>query len=327
MTLKGIADKLGVTPATISKALRGSSDISDDMKDKVKALANELGYRPNILARTLKNRRSYLLGVIIPDLRISFYSEVTRGIYEQSRIRGYVAILMVNDEKPENERTNLEFLYDLHVDGILIDPAPGRMNYDLYQRLVNAGFPIVSYDRKLAKFGFSCVAIDDCQASLKLVSEIIKQGRKRILLLGPTKGISVAVERYQGYQNALKQANIDFNPELVVQCDLHAEDSYNKMKKVLANGIHPDAVVCIGGLVAYGAGNAIRDAGLSVPDDVILAEFGDNNIVTRLGIPFITVNQNPYKIGQLAVDVLVDEIENEQSQTKHILVETELLNR
>ncbi|MDZ7261291.1 MAG: LacI family transcriptional regulator [candidate division KSB1 bacterium] len=325
VTLKGMAHRLGVSTATVSKALRGSSDISRDMQKRVKKLATELGYRPNLMARTLIYRRSYLLGAIIPDLRISFFSEVTRGIYEQARLRGYVAILMVNDEKPENERRNLEFLSDLHVDGILLNPAPGKLNFDMYKRLVEEGFPIVCYDRKLDEFGFSSVTIDDRQAAFRLTSELIKRGRRNILFLGPKSGISVAEERYQGYLDALNDSNIPFNPELVVHSELYAEDSYRVMEGVLTNGLKPDAVLCVGGLVAYGAGKAILEFGLSIPGDIILAEFGDNDIIARLGVPFLTINQNPYKIGQLAVDLLVDEIENEPSPAKHIIVDTKLL--
>jgi LacI family transcriptional regulator len=328
-TLKGIADLLDVSTATVSKALRGRSDISSDMQKKVKKLAGELGYRPNLMARTLIFQRSFLLGVIIPDLRISFFSEVTRGIYEQARVRGYVAILMVNDEKPENERKNLEFLSDLHVDGILLDAAPGKDNYDMYEQLVKEGFPIVCYDRKLDDFGFDSVTIDDRQAAFKLAAELIKRERRKILFLGPHKDFSVAVDRYQGYLDALKSFNIPFCPEFVAHSELYAEDSYKVMKSILNKGLKPDAVLCLGGAIASGAGNAILQSGFSIPHDMLLAEFGDNDVVARLGVPFITINQNPYKIGKTAVELLVNEIENGNgpSSPKHVVVDTELIDR
>ena len=328
-TLKGIAGLLGVSTATVSKALRNSSDISSDMQQRVKKLAGELGYRPNLIARTLVFQRSYLLGVIIPDLRISFFSEVTRGIYEQARLRGYVAILMVNDEKPENERKNLEFLSDLHVDGILLDAAPGRHNYDVYAQLVQEGFPIVCYDRKLDGFEVDSVTIDDRQAAFRLASNLIKQERRKILFLGPHEHFSVAEDRYQGYLDALKSFDIPYCPDLVAHSELYAEDSYRVMKSILNKGLKPDAVLCLGGAVAHGAGSAILQAGFSIPNDMILAEFGDNDVVARLGVPFVTINQNPYKIGKTAVDLLVNEIENgsETKSAKHVIIDTELIHR
>src|SRR6056297_948600 len=114
-----MAEILDVSIATISKALRDSDDISSEMVKKVKQLAKKLEYRPNRLAKGLISENSYLIGAIIPDLRISFFSEAARGIYEQARTKGYQAILMVNDEDPETEKENLEFLADINVDGIL----------------------------------------------------------------------------------------------------------------------------------------------------------------------------------------------------------------
>ncbi|MBN1972209.1 MAG: LacI family DNA-binding transcriptional regulator [Sedimentisphaerales bacterium] len=328
VTLKKIAELLKVTPATVSKALHDSSDISDAMRKKVKKTADKLGYRPNILARTLIQHRSFLLGVIIPDLRISFFSESSRGIYERARKRNYETILMVHDEKHEIEKENLEFLSDLHVDGILLNPAPGKFNYDVYDKLVEEGIQIVCYDRKLDDYNFPSVTIDDRKASYILTCEMLRLRRRKILFLGPNKGISVARERYLGYLDALSAYKVALNPDYVIPSDLSQTHSYEKMKSALDRGIEPDAVVCVGALVAYGAGNAILDSGLSIPDDIILGEFGDNDINSRLGVPFLTINQNPYKIGQAAVDLLVQNIEaKEKVVSEHIIIETKLLRR
>jgi len=328
-TLKSIADTIGVTPATVSKALRDSSDISGEMRRKVKNLAQKMGYRPNLMARTLINKHSNLLGVIIPDLRISFISEATRGIYEQARKRGYVAILMVNDEEPENERKNIEFLSDLHVDGILLNPVPGKKNYPLYQELMDEGIPVVCYDRKLDCFDFHSVTIDDRDAAFKLTTRLIQEGRKKIAYLGPTDSFSVAVERFQGYAAALSAMGLELDSSQVVATGLDIRDSYLATKNLLSSGTKIDAMVCIGGLVAFGAGQAVLESGLTIPEDVILAEFGDNTIVTRLGVPFYTIDQNPYAMGQTAVDLLLESIEQKGAMPapRHILIETQLIHR
>ncbi|MFZ5517322.1 MAG: LacI family DNA-binding transcriptional regulator [Candidatus Zhuqueibacterota bacterium] len=328
-TLKSIADTIGVTPATVSKALRDSSDISGEMRRKVKNLAQKMGYRPNLMARTLINKHSNLLGVIIPDLRISFISETTRGIYEQARKRGYVAILMVNDEEPENERRNLEFLSDLRVDGILLNPVSGKMNYAMYQELIEEEIPVVCYDRKLDCFDFQSVTIDDREAAFKLTTRLIQEGRKKIAYLGPNDGFSVAVERFQGYAAALTANGLAFDPKYVAATGLDIHDSYVATKNLLSRGLKIDAMVCIGGLVAFGAGQAVLESRLSIPEDVILAEFGDNNIVARLGVPFYTINQNPYIMGQTAVDLLLESIERRgaTSAPRHVIIETQLIHR
>jgi len=329
VTLKSMAAILGVTPATVSKALRDSNDISEEMRNRVKRLAAEVGYRPNIMARSLTGGKSRMFGVIVPDLRISFFSEVARGMYERADELDYVPILLVNDEKPEIERRNVEFFCALGVDGILLNPAPGTENYPVYRQLADEGRPVVCYDRYLDAFEFSSVTIDDSQAAYNLVSQLIKDGRKRILYLGPTEGLTVAVDRFNGYRRALKEGGIPFNRGQVVHTNLYIDDAYRTMTRVLRKEERPDAVLCVGGLSAYGAGRAMLDSGVAIPEEIALGEFGDNDIISRLGVPFFTINQNPYQIGVTAVDLLVRTIESgpDPITPQHVHIETKLIHR
>jgi DNA-binding LacI/PurR family transcriptional regulator len=329
ITLKDVAKILSVTPATVSKALRDSNDISSEMKEKVKKIAKELGYRPNILARSLISNRSKILGVLIPDLRISFFSEAVRGMYEEASRKGYETILMVHDENKDKERKKLEFLSDIHVDGILLNAVGGKANYEFYEKLTDEGIKFVCWDRKLEDLNFKSVTIDDKRASYNLTVKIINQGRSNILFLGPNTGIAVAKERFEGYKLALKEHGIPFNSELVVQTFRNFTDSYKKMFSFLDKNMKIDGVVSVGGLITYGAGKAILDHNFSIPDDIILGEFGDNDIISRLGVPFYTVHQNPYKIGKTSVDLLIKLIESDENENSFhdIIIESEILER
>ena len=329
LTLKDVADVLSVTPATVSKALRDSSDISLDMREKVKAKAKELGYRPNLLARSLINNKSKILGILIPDLRISFFSEAVRGMYEEANRKGYETILLIHDEKVDIERKKLEFLSDIHADGILLNATGHKNNYDIYQKLSQEGIKIVCWDRKLDGLGYKSVTIDDKKASFELTTKMISQGRKNILFLGPNTGIPVAKDRFKGYQLALKAKGIEFNPDLVVHSFRNFSDSNKKMLAILKTKLKIDAVISIGGLITYGAGKAILESNLTIPDDIMLGEFGDNDIVSRLGVPFYTVYQNPYMIGKTSVDLLIKLIKrpNLQEQSHDIIIDSEVLQR
>ena len=328
LTLKDVALELSVTPATVSKALRDSSDISLDMRDKVKAKVKEMGYRPNLLARTLINKSSKILGILIPDLRISFFSEAVRGMYEEANKKGYETILLVHDENKNIERKKLEFLSDIHSDGILLNSTCSKSNYPLYNKLVEEGIKIVCWDRNLDGLNFSSVTIDDRTASFLLTESLIKKGRKNILFLGPKTGIEVVKERYDGYKSALKQYGIELNQKLVVQTFRNYSDSYHKMSALIESKIKFDAIVSIGGLITYGAGRAVLDHGLNIPKDIILGEFGDNNIVTRLGVPFSTVFQNPYLMGKTSVDMLIKQIETKKmTEIKHVIIDSEIYQR
>jgi LacI family transcriptional regulator len=329
LTLKDIAKIISVTPATVSKALRDSDDISAEMKEKVKKITKEMGYRPNILARSLINNRSRILGVLIPDLRISFFSEAVRGMYEEASRKGYETILMIHDESKEKEKQKLEFLSDINVDGILLNAIGGKSNYPLYNDLAEEGIKFVCWDRKLEDLPFKSVTIDDKKAAYDLTTKIIEDGRTNILFLGPNTGIQVAKDRFEGYKLALKDHGIPFKHSLVVQTFRNFNDSYKKMYSLLNKGIKIDGVVSVGGLITYGCGKAILDHKYSIPGDVVLGEFGDNDIVSRLGKPFYTVNQNPYKIGKASVDLLIKIIESKEKENSfhNILIESEIIKR
>ena len=327
VTLRDIADIMGMTPATISKALRDGNDISAATRDKVKKVAEELGYRPNILARSLVQRRSYMLGVVVPNLRISFFSEVTRGIYERARERGYESIIMVNDESTENEERNLEFLSGLGVDGILIDAVPGEHNNPVFKRLLRRGIPFVAYDRYVDGMEFDTVTINDEQACFDVVKYLVDHQRKNIVFLGPTEKLYVARGRYQGYRKGLQQYGLKYNPDYVLPCELDSRDAELTMSRFLESESAVDSVICIGGLVAYGAGLAVLKKGLKIPEQIVLAEFGDNDVVARLGVPFLTVYQYPYEMGRQAVDLLVERIKQpDKSDTiEHKIIDTKLI--
>ncbi len=328
VTLKILADLLGLTPSTISKALRDSSDISEKTRNMVKKKARELGYQPNIMAQSLIKRRTHILGVIVPDLRVSFFSEVARGIYDQAESMGYEAIVMVHDESVKVERRNLEFFSALNVDGILISAVPGNKNLKVIKQIIDRGIPFVCYDRIIEGLNLQSVTIDDEAAACKLMNHfIVQKKRKKILFVGPTRNLFVARGRYAGYRKSLEQNDIPYHSEYTLSCKINEMDAYQKIKQLIEKGLQFDAVMCVGGLVAYGVGRAILDAGLRIPEDVLLAEFGENHVVYRLGVPFVTVNQFPYRMGQQATRMIVDSIEH--GDTSHmenkIVMDTKLI--
>ncbi len=323
ITIKDIAKEIGVDPSTVSKGLRKQSDISVEMQKKIRKFADKLGYRPNLLAKSLINKRSNILGVIIPDLRISFFSEAARGIYEEATRNGYETILLVHDENPENEKRKLEFLSDINVDGILLNAVDETSNLDLYKKLHSEGMKFICWDRQLRNSNFNSVTINDKKASFELTNKLIENGRRKIMFIGPNTGIPVAQDRFEGYLMALKENKIKVKKKLILETERTFESAHNTLFNALQSGADIDAIVCVGGLVAYGAGNAILESKLRIPEDIFLCEFGDNDIISRLGIPFYTVNQNPYKIGQEAVNLLIKCLNDDNYCAKSINIEVE----
>ena len=327
VTLKTLANILGFTPATISKALRDSSDISKKTRQIVKEKAEELGYHPNIMARSLIQRRSNILGIIVPDLAHSFFAELTRGIYERARSFGYESIIMVHDENAKIEKRNLQFLSALNVDGMLIASVPSITNNGLIQRIQQRGIPFVCFDRLIDGLEFSSVTIDDQKASEKLMEYIIKAGRKNIVFIGPLKDLFVAKGRYKGYARVLKKYGIEIKSEYVLECKTTEDSAHSKMQTFIKSGNKFDAVMCVSGLIACGVGKAVLEAGFSIPNDVLLAEFGDNNSVHRLGVPFVTIDQFPYEMGKQSLEMIIRLIESKEKikENEHIYVDTRLI--
>jgi LacI family transcriptional regulator len=330
MTLQDIADVLSVTAATVSKALRDSSDISPETKESVRKVSLELGYRPNLLARSLINNRSKILGVLVPDLRISFYAAAVRGIYEEASKKGYQCVILVHDELESREKEKLEFLSDISVDGILLNAAGGKANNPTIESLTKQGIRVVCWDRALEEFGFRSVKIDDVRAAFNLTSKIISQGRKRIVFLGPHTRIPVLRDRFEGYKLALKEHGIEFRPELVVQSFRSIEDSFAKIQALINEGVVFDGLMSIsGGMSTFGAGKAILEMRKRIPEDVIIGDFGDNEIVFRLGVPFFAIDQKPHEIGVAATDLIIKEIESRKpdSDFADLLIGPDIVER
>ena len=176
-------------------------------------------------------------------------------------------------------------------------------------------------------FGFRSVKIDDVNASYELTLRIIKDGRKSILFLGPHTKISVLRDRFIGYKMALKNNGIPYRKDLVIESFRSVEDAYKKVSAVLEQGIQFDAILSVGGLITYGAGKAILEAGKKIPDDVIIGEFGGNDVVYKLRVPFYTVFQNPQEIGRASIDMLINMIETGKpnEEFEDIRIDTEVI--
>lgn len=325
VTLKTIATILGLTPATISKALRDSTDISKKTRSLVKNKARELGYHPNIMAKSLIENKSNILGVIVPDLNHSFFADIAKGICEGARQSNYETIIMVHDENENVEKSNLTFLSALNVDGIVIAAVPGVKNNDLIQRIDERGIPFVCFDRIIDGLNFCAVTIDDEKSSLQVVDYFINKGREDIVFIGPTTELFVAKGRFDGYRKGLAKHKIEFRDEYVIECSITHEDAQKKMQQFIDSNRTFNAVICVSGVNAYGTGKAIISSDLNIPEDVMLAEFGNNHIVHKLGVPFISVEQFPDEMGRKAVSTLIDVIDSKQYCNEHIFLDTELI--
>jgi LacI family transcriptional regulator len=327
ITQKKIADMLGVTTVTISKALRDNPDISEKLKTKIKQIAEDLGYRPNILARGLAQRHTRMIGVIVPEITTSFFAEVVEAFYQTAREHQYEVVLMISHEREKDESDNLRYLTALGVDGILISVTRETISGTVINKLINQGVPVVFYDRALEDVQASTVTINDRQGAQSLVQNMINYGCKQIGYLGPLEHPLVVKHRFQGYQDALMANGLNTDKSIIYECQFGKEDAYQTTLDCLKNGCPIDGLFCANDVVALSAYRAITESGYSIPKNIRLAGFGNISENFFLPVPFMTVAQPTFEMGQKALELLLDEIESKEKKLKprHLVLDSKII--
>lgn len=313
-TMKRIAGELGVSTTTISKVLNNHDDISAATRARVLAKVEELGYRPNAVARSLTLRRTHTIGVVIPDLMHSFFVEIVAGIEQVASARGYGLLLCSSDEAPAKERSGLQMLRGRQVDGIVIAPAPGSANGELLRGLRAERRAVVMIDRDDYP-GVPChrVLTDDEHAGLLATGHLLAAGRKAIAhLAGPR--LVHARRREQGWRKALRAAGIRPEPGWLVPAGFMEADGYRATRRILSDRIRIDAIFAANDPAAIGAMKAIWEAGLRVPDDIAVVGAGDITFGDLLRVPLTTVSWSRTELGREAADLLLGPLERKNGE-------------
>ena len=325
--MKDIARDLGVSLMTVSKALRSHSDISEETKRRVLKRAKELKYRPNWIARSLVTRRTYMVGLIIPDLMHSFFAEVAKGIARKFEPLGYQIVISNSEENPEAELREIQVLLDRSVDGIIIAAAQPNVRGELFKTLAGRKIPYVLIDRLPAGFEGHFVGGRDEEIGIMATEHLIEQGCRRIAhLRGP--GNSTGIGRLRGYRRALAKHQLDATAEYVVSGQHEDSTGYEGMRKLLRVSPPPDGVFCYNDPVAAGAIKAILEAGLKVPSDIAAIGAGNVHYSDLLRVPLSTIDQSSSLIGETAANLLVECIEAKSPVSpRRILIQSRLIAR
>lgn len=331
ITIEEIADKLGISHATVSDVLNDKwqeKGISEETKEKIVSTAGKLSYRRNIIARSLVTRQTKVLGLITQCVTYSFFPEIARGIEDTAREHGYKVLLCHSDDIPDREAEEIELLREHRVAGLIITPAHDRDNVDIFLGLQKDRIPFVLVDKYLEGLECNFVGTDDRQGAYEAVTHLIKLGHKRIAYIMGEKNASSTRDRLKGYQDALRDNNLIFDPQMIAGGDGFIEEyGYKAAQKLLALDKRPTAIFAITDMAAIGALQAITDSGLRVPEDIALIGFCDNKGSSTLSVPLTTVRQPAREIGRQAAMILLDEIENGIGEPKKIALKTELIIR
>ncbi|MEZ4685154.1 MAG: LacI family DNA-binding transcriptional regulator [Bacteroidia bacterium] len=309
-TMADLAHELGVSTATVSRALKDYPDISPETKERVLELAKAWNYRPNALAASLRKQESRTLGVLVPQIVNHFFSSVIKGIVDEAYESGYRVILCQSDESDIKEAANADALLDSQVDGVLASVAHGTVSFEHFQMFVDEDVPVVFFDKIPQGFN-SCskVIVDDRQGACGAVEHLIAQGCKRIAHIGGPFQAYTAIQRLAGYRDALLKAGIEPDDAYIRECtDVTIDEGRAFARELLALPEPPDGLFCVTDSAALGAMRTFREAGWRVPEDIAIVGFSDWEMNTLVEPQLSSVAQPGYEMGKTAVKLLLEEI-------------------
>ena len=320
--IKDVAKLAGVSNATVSRVLADKPHVRPELKAKVLAAAKELAYEPNRVARSLRAKRSSIIGLVISDIQNSFFNTVVRAIEDTAYLHGYAVFLCNTDEDPDKETFYLNLLKAENVAGIILTPT--RETSETCSAIAQAGTPVVTIDRKLANSGLDSVLTDNKQTSKALVNYLIQQGFKRIGAVISNLAITTGKERYRGYEEALADNNLTLDKTLIRIGQPIKEDGYLLAKDLLSLSKPPDALFVGTKLMTLGALRAITQQGLMIPNDVGLAAFDELDWMPYLP-PLAYGKQPTYQLGQEAARLLLERIKRPDKDIEHLVLSSELV--
>lgn len=331
-TLKEIAETLGISITTVSKALKGYSDVSSKTKKAVLELAKELNYTPNSFAVNLRTQESKTIGLIIPEVVHHFFSSVINGIIAEAEKNGYLVIILQSNESLELEKKQVALLLNKRVDGIIMSLSNESNDDDHIKEIIKREVPFVQFDKISKLIPSSKVIINDQKAAMEAVQHLIDQGNKKIAYIRGPINPQNAIDRFIGYKKALEKNDIPFDSKLVYTCEnVSFEEGIKFAKQIVQDHPQVEAISCTTDLVAVGVLSYLNDNNIKVPQQIALMGFSNWFMSQVLTPKLSTVDQPSYEMGQVSFNLLLEEMnshkENIPFTPKIIQLSTTLIIR
>jgi len=328
ITLKKIAKEFGVSISTVSKALKNSHEISLEVKERIQAFAKYYHYKPNNLALNLRNQKTKTIGVIIPEIVHHFFTTVITGIEKLANDKGYNVMICLSNESYEKEVLNMDMLANGVVDGIIVSVAKeteAKGTYDHFRELIHNGMPLVMFDRVIEEINCNKVIADDKGGAFLATDKLIENGCTKIALITTPDYVTVGCERKEGYLKALEAGNLEINKDLIINID-DKQSVEDQLQVLFLNENIPDGIFAVNEIYAATVMKVAASFGYHIPDDIEVIGFTDS-LISEFATPSITsVSQHGRSMGQKAFELLLDEIDSEDSdyQYKTALIQTDL---
>jgi DNA-binding LacI/PurR family transcriptional regulator len=320
-TIKEVADLAGVAVGTVSHVVNGSVPVSEGLRRKVQDAIRELDYHPNYVARSLKTSKTRTLGIIVPDMTITFFPQVIRGAETAVRQRGYSLMAVNSDENGERQRELLSLLRSQRVEGVLLVIAAAPTPLSQISRMIDAGMRLVCLDRIPDRVPVDSVSVQDSEAAELGVDHLIAMGHRRIAIATGPQTLKNERQRLLGYKQSLQRAGMALQNDLIWTGNNRPEDVGSMCRERMSNSpVRPDAIFATNGPTGLGVLRALRDAGLSTPEDIAFVTFDELTVDDLFKPAITTVVQPAYDIGFRAAEILLQRIEEGSSAAETITV-------
>jgi LacI family transcriptional regulator len=328
VTLRDVARVAEVHPGTVSRALndRTRALVNAETARRVIAAAEELGYRPNPIARGLKTNRSYTVGVLVPDLTNPLFPPIVRGIEDRLGAAGYTSLIASTDNDPARERLDVTALRARQVDGFI--SATARRDDAIVREMVAAGEHVVLVNGATPGGSVASVTTDDRAGARLAVDHLVGLGHRAIAHLGGPQSLATGHRRLEGFVAAMRGAGVPLD-ERLIRCGatFSEEEGASACRELLEDGLAFTAIVAGNDLMALGCYDVLRERGLRCPDDVSVVGFNDIRFADRFDPPLTTVRLPHHELGTTAAELLLERLEDGDAAPRHVTVEPELVVR
>jgi DNA-binding LacI/PurR family transcriptional regulator len=321
-TIYDVAKEAGVSIATVSNAINGKGKISKKRREQILKIMEKLNYQPSLIASALMGKKTFTLGLLIPDISNPFFGEIARAIDDEAHQSGYSVIICSTDNKDERVERYIGLLEQKSVDGIII--GTGIDNLDILTRLQAREIPFVMLARETAAIAADTVVVDDYIGGILVAKHLAELGHRRLAILSENLKVSSSRERIRGFKQGLSDLDIPFDDADIVICEYRVEEGRRGAHDLLHRTVKPSALFCCNDLLAIGAMQVAKQLGIKVPDDLSIVGFDDTILAGVTDPPLTTVAQPIERMGKQAFNLLIDNLVNIEAVKQRIVLRPEL---
>jgi LacI family transcriptional regulator len=325
ITIREVAESAGVSYATVSHVINNTRIVSPETRERVLAAMDALNYRPNMLARSLRQGKTNTLGLVLPDSANPFFAEISRSIEDEAFKKGYSVFLCNTELDTERELFYVDVLSKKQVDGIIFIAAGDQA--DSLDFLLHRNLPVVMIDRNVPSVELDAVLTDNQLGGFLATRHLLDLGHTRIACIAGPSSITPSSERIIGYRKALEQVGLPYNEDLVMRGDYHAQSGLEITHSILMMNPRPTAIFALNDLMALGALRAAAEAGCSVPKDLAVIGYDDLELSRFTNPPLSTIAQPKKEVGVQAVNLLIERITQKNRPPTRLVLPPELIVR